>query len=227
MTGGFQIKDEFGSVIVPNITASKESGIGSWSLADITSAIRVSIGKEQRKLSISSHEGYRWMSDEDVNAIAKYLMSSKAIDSQEIDQRKLSAVDTKSWGIINKHRELQGYVPASVRSSSGYYGMYLVQNVMQCSRCHSPKNRDLDDSRYLGGSTLDWYSLSGEELSVPNIKLVEEGIGDWTEKDIEAFIDNGVKKAGTKVADECPQAYFSTLNETDRKAVVNYLKSLK
>ncbi len=227
LSGGFQIRDEFGFVHVPNITPSKGSGIGNWKKEEIASAIRSSIGKDSQKLSISSHQGYRWMSDQDVHDIVDYLLSLEPVDSNDHNQRVLSGLSTKSWGLIEKHSEIRGYVPAPVISTSGYYGMYLVDNVMQCSRCHSQDSRTPDDKDYLGGGELDWYSLSGKEIKMPNIKYQEEGIGGWKDQDFQTFIRHGIKKDGTKILSDCPQSYFSSLTEADMKAVTNYLKSLK
>jgi mono/diheme cytochrome c family protein len=227
LSGGFKIKDEFGNVFVPNITPSNEYGIGNWGTIDISIALRSSLGLENKKLSISSHEGFRWMSDEDVNSISKFLKSLPAEGTDKIERRDLGGMKTRSWGLIEKHDEVKGYVPAPVRSASGYYGLYLVNNVMACSRCHSPKNRSIDDEKYLAGGELDWYSLSGEEVKIPSIRYNETGIGSWSEKELETFLKSGIKKNSQKVSKECPQEYFGVLNEQDSKAVISYLKSLK
>ena len=61
LSGGAAIEDEHGSVEVPNITPSMKTGIGDFQFAEVVGALRSGIAKDEERISIGVHQGYRWM----------------------------------------------------------------------------------------------------------------------------------------------------------------------
>lgn len=222
LSGGRKLNDEFGEVVVPNITSDKDTGVGSWSVGDIKKAIREGYGKNNSLLSPSAHRSYRWLSDEDSNALAIYLLSTEP-RKNSILKRELTDFKTKKWGLLSQHAELQGYVPTLPEKAGGYRGLYLVNFVSNCARCHSPSEVMSDKQDFLNGfnGTL-LYVHKNEEVQVPSIRGSEKGIKNWSEQKIVDYLSK--PKDSSKI---CPTGYYSFLKDNDKKAIAIYLKSLK
>lgn len=152
LSGGRVIYDESGQVHASNITPDVETGIGSWTVAEIMQALRASIGKDNRALSLYVHDGYRWMSDRDARAIATYLLS-QVPQRSDIPRRELGLFQRKRLGFMERRKQVRGYVPAlSDTQAVPEYGRYLSQNVAGCKRCHTPRDGILYDGSEFAGS---------------------------------------------------------------------------
>ena len=72
-----------GVVYPPNITPDVETGIGGWTDAQITNAIRAGIGRHgSRRIATMPWQGYANLNDDDVKAIVSYLRSIEAVRHQ-------------------------------------------------------------------------------------------------------------------------------------------------
>ncbi len=73
MEGGMKLKDEKGKKIYgPNLTPDKETGIGNYSLEDLTNALKEGVTPSGRKLSAPMPR-FKHFNDTDVKAIYAYL----------------------------------------------------------------------------------------------------------------------------------------------------------
>ncbi len=69
-----------GVVYPPNITPDPETGIGDWSDRQIANAIRAGIGRHgSRRITTMPWQGYARLSDDDVDAIVRYLRSVRPV----------------------------------------------------------------------------------------------------------------------------------------------------
>lgn len=137
LSGGRLIKDSLGEVPAANITPDRLTGIGAWSVDEVTTALRASIGKNKAPLSLDSHRGYRWLSDRDTKAIAIFLMVQEPVRNP-IQRRELSDFEAKDWGMLSRHSEVRGYVPSLPQKATKQYGRYLAKHVSGCDSCHTP-----------------------------------------------------------------------------------------
>jgi hypothetical protein len=55
---------------------------------------------------------------------------------------------------------------------------------------------------------------------------IAEGIGDWTDEEIETTIRTGVGREGNKLSPPMPFAAFSKMRPDDLAALIAYLRSL-
>jgi mono/diheme cytochrome c family protein len=136
LSGGRWMKDSFGRVQIANITPA-QSGIKGWNVFELMRAIRASIDRAGRPLSLDAHQSYRWMSDRDAKAISLYLLSQPAVENK-VERRKLGGFERNTWGLIPKHSEVAGYVPAPMEQDSVGFGRYLANHVSGCVQCHTP-----------------------------------------------------------------------------------------
>lgn len=76
-----------GIVYPSNITPDVETGIGSWSDAQIVAAIRAGQGRHgTRRIAVMPWQGYAKLSQEDAMAIAAYLQSIPAVSHDVPDE---------------------------------------------------------------------------------------------------------------------------------------------
>lgn len=160
LSGGRLMQDRFGAVRAANITPDKTSGIGNWNTTDIVRAIRASIDRDGRPLSIDHHRQYRWMADKDAQAIALYLRTLEPVRSV-VERRRLGGIQRNRWGLISNHKDFEGYVPLPNEADRANYGGYLATNVAGCYGCHSPQGGLLDSAIPFAGSEQQGRSLFG------------------------------------------------------------------
>lgn len=76
---GFHIPG-LGTFFPPNLTPDRETGLGSWSEADIVKAVRLGIRPDGRILAPAMpYKAYGKLTDADASALAAYLKSLKPI----------------------------------------------------------------------------------------------------------------------------------------------------
>lgn len=154
LAGGRMMKDSFGQLYAANITPSKD-GIGGWNVFEVMRAIRASIDKSGKPLSIDLHQPYRWMSDQDVKAISLYLLSQPPV-TNVVERRTLGGFERNRWGIIPIHSEVYGYIPAPNEEASVGYGRYLSNHVSGCVQCHTAGGAKSGNTPFAG-----FYSAGG------------------------------------------------------------------
>ena len=106
-------------------------------------------------------------------------------------------------------------------------GSYLVNAVMACDGCHTPRGPDgfIMDKRFSGGSqTWDTpaYTVQGSNITPDR----ETGIGAWSDGDVKRSLTDGVRPNGAPLAPQMPFVFYKILTPRDLDAVVAYLRSL-
>jgi mono/diheme cytochrome c family protein len=111
--------------------------------------------------------------------------------------------------------------------SSVERGNYLVNAVMGCDGCHTPRPGGAFDfsKRFSGGSQI-WdekaYTVRGSNITPDP----ETGIGTWSESDIKRALTEGVRPSGVPLAPQMPFAFYKILTLRDLDAVAAYIKSI-
>ncbi len=106
-------------------------------------------------------------------------------------------------------------------------GSYLVNTILTCGNCHSPKGppQAIAGKDFSGGLSWDEPPF---KVTAPNITPDKEtGIGNYTDAQLEAVLRKGVKPSGVPVATVMPSGFYEIMTERDMNAVVAYLRSLK
>lgn len=105
-------------------------------------------------------------------------------------------------------------------------GEYLVNAVMGCDGCHTPRlPPGAPAARFAGGSqTWDtpWYTVKGTNITPDP----ETGIGSWSDDDIRRLMRDGVRPNGVPVAPQMPYAFYKIMTPRDLDAVVAYIKTV-
>jgi mono/diheme cytochrome c family protein len=106
-------------------------------------------------------------------------------------------------------------------------GDYLVNTVLACGLCHTPKGPggDIMDKAFSGGLSWDKPAF---QLTAPNITPDKAtGIGIWSDSDIKTLLRTGIRPNGTSIATVMPTSFYGIITERDMNAIVAYLRTLK
>jgi len=106
-------------------------------------------------------------------------------------------------------------------------GGYLVNSIMTCGNCHTPKGPPaaVAGKEFSGGLTFDEPPFKVTASNITPDK--ETGIGGWSDADIKKAIVLGVRPNGVRLAEVMPSSFYPILTEGDLNAIVAYLRSLK
>ncbi|HEV8344603.1 MAG TPA: cytochrome c [Candidatus Binatia bacterium] len=212
-----------------NLTADKDTGLGSWSDQQIHDAMVKGIRPNgERLIPAMPYEAYSGMAQEDLKALIAYLRTLKPVRKENLRPqarvRFFRPVVTPLW------LKLFGrfYDPPSRAPKSGVErGRYLAEHVALCGDCHTPRN-------FIGVSQRSLYMAGakkgpfGEEI--PNITPDKEtGIGDWSRNDIAEILVTGTKPDLDNVQglmEEVVEAGYKRMKREDALAIADYLKSI-
>jgi mono/diheme cytochrome c family protein len=106
-------------------------------------------------------------------------------------------------------------------------GAYLVNAVMACDGCHTPRGpTGLNMARRFSGGSQVWdepaYTVRGSNIT----QDVETGIGSWSVDDIKKLLTEGIRPNGVPVAHQMPYPFYKVLTPDDLQAVAVYVKSV-
>ena len=105
-------------------------------------------------------------------------------------------------------------------------GSYLVNTIMTCGNCHTPKGPPaaVAGKDFSGGLTWDEPPF---KVTAPNITQDKEtGIGDWTDAQIKTMLLTGKNPHGIQEAEVMPTAFYPILTPGDLDSIVAYLRTL-
>lgn len=106
-------------------------------------------------------------------------------------------------------------------------GDYLVNGILTCGNCHSPKGPQGDIPGKLFSGGLSWDEPPFK-VTAPNITQDKEtGIGKWSDADIKKLMRTGLLPNGVHIAMVMPTGFYHIMTERDLNAVVAYLRTIK
>ncbi len=105
-------------------------------------------------------------------------------------------------------------------------GAYLVNSVMVCNNCHTPRGpQGLDMTRALsGGQTFDEPAFKVTASNITPDK--DTGIGNWSDAELKHFLVSGIRPNGSAVAPIMPTVFYTVLTGRDLDALTAYLRSV-
>jgi mono/diheme cytochrome c family protein len=106
-------------------------------------------------------------------------------------------------------------------------GDYLVNGILTCGNCHTPKGPqgDIMDKAFSGGLEFDEPPF---KVTAPNITQDKQtGIGDYTDAELKKVLRKGIKRNGVPVAMIMPSGFYEIMTERDLDAIIAYLRTIK
>ena len=221
LAGGFQLDEDFGTWITPNITSDPDTGIGRWTDDEIVQAIREGRGRDGKTLGPPMpFELYRRLADNDVRAMVAYLRTVPPV-SNVVPRSQYKIPLPPAYG------PPVGAVPEPSRQDLVAYGAYLTGPVMHCMACHTPYLPDgrIDTSR-MGSGGLEMRGPWGVVYSSNLTPDLDTGLGRARDGEIIAAL-YGTRRDGGRVLPPMPtQHYAQGIAEGDLRAILAYLRSL-
>jgi mono/diheme cytochrome c family protein len=224
LAGGLPIVEPHLSVLSPNITPDKETGIGKWTDAQIVAAIRN--GKRPDGSLIGPpmpvKDFYQKMSDRDVKAIVAYLRGVKPVKNKV-------ARNSYSFPLPKNYGPAVGRVAGVPKRNKLKYGAYLAGPLGHCNYCHTPldeKTMNVDVGAHLGAGGLAFVFPFGTVYSANITPDQATGLGKWSDAEIKAAITQGKSKDGSPLFPPMPIPYYAKINAPDLDAIVAYVRSL-
>jgi mono/diheme cytochrome c family protein len=117
--------------------------------------------------------------------------------------------------------------PGSNAQTPVQRGDYLVNTIMTCGNCHTPKGPPpaVAGKDFSGGLTFDEppFKVTGSNITPDK----ETGIGNWSNADIKKTLTTGVRPNGVPLAPIMPTDFYKILTPGDLDAIAAYLKTVK
>ncbi len=228
LSGGRAFPSDFGTFFAPNISQNPETGIGSWSLADLANAVSFGTSPNgEHYFPAFPYATYQNMALPDVSDLFAYLktLPSSDLPSKPHDVgfpfsfRRGLGLWKLAFMSSGFHLTDDGLTPEELR------GRYLVEAMGHCTECHTPRN-------ILGGlRTARWLSGAPNPEGkgrIPNITPHKDGTGDWVDIDIVTYLNSGFTPdfdvAGGLMAEVVEN--MKLLPAEDHRAITAYLRKI-
>ncbi len=224
LKGGDPVPTPIGAIHASNITPDRATGIGSWTLAQFSDALRKGRAPDGHLYPAMPYTAYTGLSDAEVRALYAYVMLGVSPVSYRPPADDLPFPFYRAamapWDLLFlRQGQATGAVPVS--GEQLLRGRALVETLGHCSACHSPRGTLMQErsDRHLAGAMVGgWWA--------PNITPDATGIGSWSDAKLKTFLRTGhtdVAVAAGEMATVVSRS-LSRLNPGDIDAVVAYLR---
>ena len=122
---------------------------------------------------------------------------------------------------------MPSHSPARADTDLVKRGSYLVNGILTCGNCHTPKGPtgEIGDRAFSGGLSWDEAPF---KVTAPNITQDKEtGIGNYTDAELKEVLRKGIKRNGVPVAMIMPSGFYEIMTDGDLDAVIAYLRTIK
>jgi len=228
LAGGRALESPFGTFYSPNITPDADTGIGTWSDEQFVNAFWEGVSPEgEHYFPAFPYTSYAGVRREDLLAMKAYLFSLDPVSKQSREHDLAWYMSTRLAAGAWKELNFDGarFVPDAQQDQQWNRGAYLVRHLGHCGECHTPRSSlgVLQAGLELAGNRL------GDETIANITQHRVDGIGRWSARDIEYFLDIGMLPdgdfAGSSMGDVIEYS-TSKLTREDRLAIAAYLKSV-
>ncbi|PTT80540.1 aldehyde dehydrogenase, partial [Pelomonas sp. HMWF004] len=223
LAGGLGLETGFGTVYSSNLSPDPATGIGQWSLAAFTRALREGISRDGSHLFPAfPYTHFTRLRDEDVQALYAYFMTRAPVQAVApgntlrfpFNVRALQA----GWKLL--YFEPGVYRDDDLRSVAWNRGAYLADGLTHCAACHTPRNRagaELRDAAYAGSKVDGWEA--------PALNAANPAPLAWTQQDLLDYLRHGESErhgvAAGVMADVVHRG-LAVLPEADIQALAMY-----
>ncbi len=224
--GGRALKTPFGTFYGPNITPDPQAGIGHWTFADFTRALREGVEPDGAHFFPAfPYSSFTRITDADLRDLWAYLRSLKPSPqpSKPHELGLLFRWRFAVWGwkwLFFSPGELK---PDPTKSAVVNRGAYLAVALGHCGECHTPRNflGGPKKDRYLGGAKL------GEGTAAPN--LTPTRLKRYDDRELKDILTSGLFPDGDVMGDTMSEVVRNTTSQLtgpDLDALVAYLRSV-
>lgn len=237
--GGRALDTNFGRFYMPNISPDKQDGIGNWTLAQFTKAVREGVGPNgimpdgQNLYPAFPYTSYQRLTANDVRDLFAYIKTLQPVSGRAPNHELKFPFHLRRGVGVWRLFFLDGKplspekVPAAYKNEAALFerGHYLVESAGHCAECHSTRNFMgviKSGFRYGGGPTPDGKG------HFPNISQDETGIDFWAVNSIINYLKTGKSPINKIAGGDMAEVIQNTkqLSNEDLRAIAIYLKSI-
>ncbi|SHG55207.1 c-type cytochrome [Bradyrhizobium erythrophlei] len=212
----------------PNITPDVETGIGSWSDAEIKRALVQGMRPDHGRLAgaplaaIMPANFYKALLPDDLDAIVAYLHTIKPIRNEVADP------------VYKAPARRDPYPDAEAGFSKTMFvepvgrGAYLV-TIGHCMECHSAWSRGVSDFKNglgRGGRIFPAPDGSPGSIAANITSDPTAGIGGWTDREIARAVTEGIGRDGRKLRPPMAYGFYAGLKQADLADIIAWLRTV-
>lgn len=228
LEGGLELVTSFGTFRAPNISPDPDAGIGKWRDLDFVNAMKFGVSPAGRHYYPAfPYTSYARMKLPDLLDLKAYIDGFEAVGAAVPDHDIGFPWNLRRGIGLWKRRYLDPSPVLPVAAGEGLLeqGRDLVEGVGHCAECHTPRDGfgGLRRAHWLaGGPSPD------DEGRVPNITPHDDGLADWSDRDIVRYLKSGFTPDYDTVGGSMTQVQenLARLSDSDRAAIAAYLKAV-
>ena len=225
--GGVALQTPFGTLVAPNITPDRETGIGAWSEEEFLRSMHEGIAAGGKRLyPAMPYTAYTRMSERDVRDIWAYLRTVEPVRNA-IEPNQLPFpfnIRAVMWVWNTLNFSPGRFRPDPNRSEQWNRGAYLVEGAGHCGTCHTPKTflgADRSGEALRGAVLQGWYAppITGNPW---------QGVGGWSAEEIVQYLRTGANRHAMASGPMAEVVENSTMHmkEEDLRAIAAYLREV-
>ena len=219
LSGGARFNEPPFDVTAANLTSDKETGIGTWSEADIKKFLVSGMRPNGVSTAVIMPTAfYKVLTARDLDALAAYLHSLPPVKNKVPDPIYKIAIPQPV--VPNAQNQM---TDADLRDPVKR-GFYLV-TIAHCMECHTPHTPGLDFSK-MGTGGFELKGPWGVSLSRNITSSKTKGLGNWTDAEIKRAITQGVSRDGSKLKPPMGYEFYAKMTSEDLDAMVAYLRTV-
>jgi mono/diheme cytochrome c family protein len=216
----------------PNITPDVETGIGSWSDAEIKRALTQGIRPDHGRLAgvplaaIMPANFYRALLADDLDAVVAYLRTVKPIRSESPEPVYKAPVHRDAYP------DAEAGFDKTMFADPVRRGAYLA-TIGHCMECHSARSRGVSAyTNGLGGGGRTFPPRPGSPEGTPDSVAANitshptAGIGAWSDQEIGRAITHGVARDGRTLKPPMAYSFYAGLKQADLADIIAYLRTV-
>lgn len=187
--GGLAIATPFGRVFSTNITPDPDTGIGRWSEAAFSRAMRKGVDRQGRHLYPAfPYDHFTLVSDADNRALYAYVMTREPVSARAPSPELPFPLNVRSvvagWKLLYFREGPYRVDPAY--DAEWNRGAYLAEGLGHCGACHTPRNglgAEKRDRPFAGGEVEGWHAYALDRTSPAPVP--------WQRDSLHAYLRNG------------------------------------
>ena len=232
LSGGLTFRTPVFVATASNITPDRDTGIGSWSDAEIKRALVEGMRPDHGRLAgvalaaIMPANFYRALLPEDLDAVVAYLRTIKPIHNEVTDPQYKAPVRRDAYP------DAEAGFSKAMFADPARRGAYLV-TIGHCMECHSAWSRGVSDFKGgLGRGGRAFPPPEGSPDGTPASVAANitsdpaAGIGAWSEQEIGRAITQGIARDGRTLKPPMAYHYYAGLKATDLADIIAYLRTV-
>lgn len=206
-------------VTAPNITPDKETGIGTWSAADIKKLMLTGLPPDGKPIAVMPTGFYGILLPSDLDAIVAYIQSVKPVSNKVPDP--IYHVPIKQEVFPGADKPID---PAELKDKVKR-GFYLA-TIGHCMQCHTPREKGQLVLSETGAGGQQFPGPWGISVSRNITSSKTKGIGAWTDAEIKRALTEGIDKDGRKLNPPMGYSYYARMTDSDLDDLIAWVRTV-